>query len=60
MNHIALVNSEIVNSDNIRDIDTRGRFVIFRDFWKSGQYEESWDRIVLLSGLAVLERADRE
>jgi hypothetical protein len=54
------VNGEIVNSDDIGDIDTRGRFVIFRDFWKSGQHEESWDRMVLLSGLAVSERADRE
>lgn len=59
MRHNALVNGEIVNSDDIGDSGTRGRFYIFRDFWESGRYEEDWDRIVLLSGLAVLERADR-
>jgi hypothetical protein len=60
MCHMALVNGEIVNSDDIGDIDTRSRFVIFRDFWETGQHEESWDRMVLLSGLAVLDRADME
>jgi hypothetical protein len=38
----------------------RGKFIVFRDFWKSGIYEEDWDKAVLLSGLAVLERSDRE
>jgi hypothetical protein len=46
----------------VRDEDpsVRGKFVIFRDFWEPGQYQEEWDRVVLLSGLAVLERGDRE
>ena len=48
----ALVNDE--------DQSVRGKFVIFRDFWESGQYVEEWDKVVLLSGLAVLEKGDRE
>jgi hypothetical protein len=51
---------EIVDSDDIGDEDTRGRVVIFRDFCETGQHEEIWDRMVLLSGLAALERADME
>ncbi|KIM99376.1 hypothetical protein OIDMADRAFT_56513 [Oidiodendron maius Zn] len=57
MCHMDLVHGEIVNSDDT-DIDIEGKFVIFRDFWESGKYEERWDKVVLLSGVTVLERAD--
>lgn len=59
LRHTALMGGEIVDSD-IGDEDTRGRIVIFRDFWETGQHEEIWDRMVLLSGLVALERADME
>jgi hypothetical protein len=60
MRHKVLLNGEIINSDDIGDLGTRGRFVIFRDFWESGRYEDNWDRMILLSGLAVLESTERE
>lgn len=60
MRNMVLVNGEIINSDDIGDLGIRGRFVIFRDFWESGRYEDNWDQIILLSGLAVLAMTDRE
>jgi hypothetical protein len=60
MRHKVLLNGKIINSDDIGDLGTRGRFVIFRDFWECGRYEDSWDQMILLTGLAVLERTDRE
>lgn len=60
MRHRLLLHGKIVNSDDIGDLGTKGRFYIFRDFWESGKYEENWDQMVLLSGLAVLERAEWE
>jgi hypothetical protein len=60
MRHTALLNSEIIDSDDIGELGTRGRFLIFRDFWESGRHEDSWDQMILLTGLAVLEMSDRE
>jgi hypothetical protein len=56
------VHPELVGHDaNAQgEMSRRGKFVIFRDFWKHGLYVEEWDKAVLLSGLAVLERVDRE
>lgn len=57
-----LRHEDVQNGVLVRDEDpsVRGKFVIFRDFWQPGQYQEEWDKMILLSGLAVLERGDRE
>ena len=61
LRHEALENGQVVHrSDDGEGISARGKVFIFRDFWKSGRYQEEWDKVVLLSGLAVLEKGDRE
>ena len=57
LRHEDVQNGELVRDD---DAKVKGKFVIFRDFWQPGQYQEEWDKMILLSGLAVLERGDRE
>lgn len=41
-------------------VGTHGKIVIYRDFWESGLYEEEWNKTVVLSGLAALERWDKD
>lgn len=56
---ILLRDEDIRDGEHI-DPNIRGKFLIFRDFWQPGLFQEDWDKMVLLSGLAVLERGDRE
>jgi hypothetical protein len=59
LRHGDVRNGALVEGDD-RDASARGKVFIFRDFWQSGRYQEEWDRMVLLTGLAALERGDRE
>jgi hypothetical protein len=60
LRHETIFNGALVNTDDDGDMSTRGKVVIFRDFWESGRYQEDWDKMVILSGLAILEKEDRE
>jgi hypothetical protein len=57
-----LRHEDLRDGELVKDMDpnVKGKFVIFRDFWQPGQFQEEWDKMVLLSGLAVLEKGDRE
>lgn len=59
LRHGDVRNGAVVEGDE-SDASARGKLFIFRDFWQSGRYQEEWDRMVLLTGLAALERGDRE
>jgi len=47
---------ESVDGDTIETQEI-GRVIIYRDFWERGRYEEKWDRMVLLTCLAVLKKS---
>jgi hypothetical protein len=60
LHHESIFNGTPENTDQDGDMSTRGKIDIFRDFWQSGRYQEDWDKMVILSGLAILEKEDRE